>query len=154
MEVETSRWSGDGSFTQLLVAALGEVREVAAVRVEDAPTSRADSGYNFIANEVFVTFSTIPERERARAFGLIPYVRTRFVPSMDLAQLAVRLTGAAGIGEPDYADDGMIQYLRTERVAAPYQRKGIKVIELVRMYRAGTMPSHADLKGEGAATEN
>lgn len=153
MEVDTAGWSGDGSFTQLLVAALGEVPEVAAVRVEDAPASRADSGYNFIASEVFVTFATIPERERARAFGLIPYVRTRFVPSMDLPQLAGRLKGAAGIGEPDYADDGMIQYLRTERVVAPYQRKGIKVIELVRLYRAGTIPPNADLKGEGAATE-
>jgi hypothetical protein len=34
----------------------------------------------------------------------------------------------------------MIQYLRTERVVAPYQTRGIKVIELIRIYEAGATP--------------
>lgn len=155
MTVDTSRWSGEGTFTELLVAALGQLPEVVAVRVEDAPASHADTGYNFVANEVFVTFATAPVRERTRALGFIPYSRTRLVSVLDLSQLAVRLAAAAGIGEPDYSDEGMIQYLRTERVVAPYQRKGIKVIELVRIYRAGTRPASGDdVKGGDRPTEN
>jgi hypothetical protein len=34
----------------------------------------------------------------------------------------------------------MIQYLRTERVIPPYQTRGYKLIELVRIYRAGSFP--------------
>ena len=41
-------------------------------------------------------------------------------------------------GQADYADDGMIQYLRTERIIPPYQTKGYKLVELVRIYEAGT----------------
>ena len=36
----------------------------------------------------------------------------------------------------------MIQYLRTERIVPPYQTRGYKLIELVRIYEAGT-PSRA-----------
>jgi len=36
----------------------------------------------------------------------------------------------------DYADEGMIQYLRTERVIPPYQTKGYKLIELLRIYES------------------
>lgn len=137
IEVESSGWSGDGSFTQLLIDALRDMPDVAALRVEDAPASRADSGYNFIANEVFVTFGRTGIRESARFLGLIPYTRRREVALLDLPRLAARLTASPGIGEPDYADEGMIQYLRTERVVAPYQTRGVKVIELVRIYHAG-----------------
>lgn len=154
MSLDTSRWSGEGTFTQLLVAALGDLPEVSDVRVEDAPASRADAGYNFVANEVFVTFATVPTREHRRVLGFIPFSRTRLVSVLDLSQLATRLAGAAGIGEPDYSDEGMIQYLRTERVVAPYQRKGIKVIELVRIYRAGTRPAPADVKAWDRPAEN
>ena len=48
------------------------------------------------------------------------------------------LTAAPEIGAPDYADEGMLQYLRTERVIPPYQTKGYKLVELVRVYEAGT----------------
>jgi hypothetical protein len=135
MEVESSGWSGEGAFTEMLVAALREFPEVTAVRVEDAPASRADRGYNFIANEVFVTFDVTLRLERRRWLGLVPYAGKRAVSVMDLGELVARLAGMPGIGEPDYADEGMIQYLRTERVVAPYQTKGVKVIELVRIYR-------------------
>jgi hypothetical protein len=138
MEIDTTRWSGDGSFTQMLVDALRDIPEVRALRVEDAPATRADSGYNFIANELFVTFGAGVSRERARAFGLIPYSRRRLDPLLDLERLAAILSSLGGIGEPDYADGGMIQYLRTERVVAPYQTRGVKVIELVRIYRTET----------------
>lgn len=134
MNLDTARWSGDGTFTQLLIAALQQIAEVAGVRVEDAPASRAETGYNFIANEVFVTFAAGTVREPSRWFGVVPVTKKRPVLLLDLAGLGARLAGTPGIGEPDYTDEGLIQYLRTERVVAPYQRKGIKVIEMVRIY--------------------
>jgi hypothetical protein len=44
------------------------------------------------------------------------------------------------IGAPDYSDEGMLQYLRAERVIPPYQTKGYKIVELVRIYEAGAAP--------------
>jgi hypothetical protein len=36
----------------------------------------------------------------------------------------------------------MLQYLRTERVVPPYQTRGYKLVELIRIYEAGS-PSRA-----------
>ena len=47
MELDTSKWSGEGTFTQLLIERLREVDAVAFVRVEDAPASRSEADYNF-----------------------------------------------------------------------------------------------------------
>ena len=47
---------------------------------------------------------------------------------------------AAAIGPPDYGDEGLIQYLRTERVIPPYQTRGYKLVELVRIYETGGQP--------------
>ncbi len=135
MQIDTSRWSGEGSFTQLLIAALQQLSELSAVRVEDAPASRAENGYNFIANEVFVSLGIATARERRRWLGFVPYTQKRAVFLINWAELGSRLSGMPGIGEPDYADEGLIQYLRTQRVVAPYQTRGVKVIELVRIYR-------------------
>jgi hypothetical protein len=57
---------------------------------------------------------------------------------MTLSGLAARLGLVEGVGEPDYSDEGMLQYLRTERIIAPYQTKGYKVVEMVRVYEAST----------------
>lgn len=57
-------------------------------------------------------------------------------PSLTLASLQGVLEGAAAIGAPDYADDGMLQYLRTERIIPPHQTRGYKLIEMVRIYEA------------------
>jgi hypothetical protein len=32
----------------------------------------------------------------------------------------------------------MLQYLRTERIVPPYQTRGYKLVELVRVYEVGT----------------
>ena len=32
------------------------------------------------------------------------------------------------------SDDGMLQYLRAERIMPPYQTRGYKLVELVRIY--------------------
>ena len=47
------------------------------------------------------------------------------------------LIAMADIGVPDYSDEGMLQYLRTERIVPPYQTRGFKVVELARIYEAG-----------------
>ena len=55
-----------------------------------------------------------------------------------VTDLEKALASAPEIGPSDYADEGMLQYLRTERVIPPYQTKGYKLVELVRVYEAGT----------------
>ena len=57
---------------------------------------------------------------------------------MTLARLAITLTAMEDVGEPDYGDDGMLQYLRADRIVPPYQTRGYKLVELVRIYEVGT----------------
>jgi hypothetical protein len=142
MTVETSKWSGEGTFTQVLVDHLRELPEIAAIHVEDAPASRSDADYNFISNEIFVQFVTDTHRERSRKWGVLPVTRTTDVKRMTIETLQAALTRIAGVGEPDYGDAGMLQYLRAERVVPPYQTRGYKIVELVRLYEVGT-PSRA-----------
>ena len=47
------------------------------------------------------------------------------------------LTAIPEVGAPDYSDEGMLQYLRTERIIPPYQTRGYKLVELVRVYEVG-----------------
>jgi hypothetical protein len=137
-EVDTSNWSGEGTFTQLLIERLRELDAVAFVRVEDAPATRSDADYNFISNEVFVQFATREREEKSTRFGFLPSTRTVTEKVLDVAGLERALTGIADIGTPDYADETMLQYLRTERIVPPYQTRGYKLVELVRIYEAGT----------------
>lgn len=115
MELDASGWSGDGALTQALVDLLGSFPAIRFLKVEDAPASRAEASFSFISNELYVAFA-----EGHRPSGL--------------PALSEILGTVPGIGEPDYQDHGMLQYLRTERVIPPYQTRGIKVIELVRIY--------------------
>ena len=138
MNVDTSKWSGEGTFTQALVDRLKQIDGVAVVRVEDAPASRSEADYNFMSNEIFVLFETGTREEPTRRLGLFPGTRSVTYKKMSVADLEKVLTAAPEIGAPDYADDGMLQYLKTERVIPPYQTKGYKLVELVRLYEAGT----------------
>jgi hypothetical protein len=138
LELESSGWSGEGSFTQLLIEKLRDVTGVRFVRVEDAPATRSDADYNFISNELFVGFDTIERRERITRFGLLPGVRTVSGKAMTLQGLEAVLTAIDGIGAPDYGDEGMLQYLRAERIIPPYQTRGYKLVEMVRIYEVGT----------------
>src|SRR5204862_4906489 len=133
-EIDTTKWSGEGAFTQLLADRLRELDEIRLVRVEDAPASRSDADYNFISNEVFVAFSTRERVETTRQLGIIPRTRTVTEKTSSVAQLEATLTAMADIGAPDEADDGMLQYLRTERIVPPYQTRGYKLVELGRIY--------------------
>ena len=138
MEIDTSKWSGEGTFTQTLLDCLKQLEGVALVRVEDAPASRSDADYNFMSNEVFVVFEMGTREEPVRRFGLFPGTRAVPYKKMSMPDLEQALTSASGIGAPDYADQGMLQYLRTERIIPPYQTRGYKLVELVRVYEART----------------
>jgi hypothetical protein len=137
VEVDTSKWSGEGAFTQLLIDHLKQLDGLTLVRVEDAPASRSEADYNFISNEIFVVFETIATRQPFRRFGLFPAERMVTHPKLDVAGLEAMLTSLPEIGTPDYSDAGMLQYLRTERIVPPYQTRGYKLVELVRIYDAG-----------------
>lgn len=137
-ELDTSAWTGEGTFTQLVIDRLREVDTIRLVRVENAPATRSDADYNFISNEVYVAFTTVDREERVKRFGLLPASRTVSEKAMTLSGLEAVLTGTTEIGAPDYSDDGMLQYLRAERIVPPYQTKGYKLVEMVRIYEAGT----------------
>jgi len=141
MNVDSSGWSGEGGFTQLLLEKLQAMADVAAIRVEDAPSSRSEADYNFMSNEIFVRFAIRERHETGRRFGFLPVTRAVAEKAMTMAGLAERLAAQEDIGPADYADDGMVQYLRTERVVPPYQTRGYKLVELVRIYETGVVPS-------------
>jgi hypothetical protein len=124
MELDAAGWSGEGVFTQVLIDALRDVPGIHFLKVEDAPASRADALFSFISNELFVVF-------------------TDGRPRMTLAALQAFFEGRGDIGPPDYADGGMLQYLRTERIIPPYQTRGYKLIELVRIYETGAPGAEA-----------
>ena len=134
MEIDSTGWSGEGGFTQVVVDRLRSVETVTLVKVEDAPATRSEADYNFIANEIFVTFATRVDREPIRRFGFLPGTKRIVAKAMTFDRLVKLLEESDGIGPADYADEGMIQYLRTERIIPPYQTKGYKLVELVRVY--------------------
>ena len=136
--VDREGWSGEGDFTQTLVDWLSEQDTLTFVRVEDAPSTRSDVEYNFISNEIFLGFQTRDRVEREHVWGVFPRRRTVTDKLMTISQLESVLNDTSEIPSPDYADDGMIQFLHAQRVIPPYQTKGYKLIELVRIYEAGT----------------
>jgi hypothetical protein len=140
MEVDTSGWSGDGEFTKRLIDALRSFGTVSFLKVEDAPASRADAGFSFISNELFVLFACAERIVRTRRLGFIPGSTVLREKTMTLDRLEASLALLADVGHSDYSDEGMLQYLRTERVIPPYQTRGYKLIELVRVYETGTVP--------------
>ena len=105
------------------------------IRVEDAPASHNDANYSFISNEVYVRFRREPASEPGRLLGVVPIRRTVWRPVMTLEDLEGQLATIEQVGPPDYADEAMLQYLKTERVIPPYQTRGYKIVELVRIYR-------------------
>ena len=141
-EIDTSKWSGEGTFTQLLIDRLRELDAIQFLRVEDAPATRSEADYNFISNELFVLFATRERVERVKRFGFLPSTRIVSEAVMRVSGLEAALADIQGVGEPDYSDETMLQYLRTERIIPPYQTRGYKLVELVRIYEVGT-PSRA-----------
>ena len=73
-----------------------------------------------------------------RVLGVIPFRQKSLEKTMSLEKLNRVLSDESELGEPDYADEGMIQFLHTERIIPPYQTRGYKLIELVRIYEFNT----------------
>ena len=140
MELDSSGWSGEGTFTAALLDQLKTFQAIDLVRVEDAPSSRTDADYNFISNEIYVRFRREPSVEAGRWLGIVPVRRKVWKPVMTLDGLESRLAALDGVGAPDYADEGMLQYLKTERIIPPYQTRGYKIVELVRIYSLKPAP--------------
>jgi hypothetical protein len=132
MDVDTTKWSGEGEFTQKLVDRLRGIDTISVIRVEDAPASRAEADYNFISNEIYVHFAT--RVDKATRFGI--FAKKIIQPAMTVGGLEQILTADPDIGAADYSDEAMLQYLRTERIIPPYQTRGYKLVELVRIYRS------------------
>jgi hypothetical protein len=141
VDIDTSKWSGEGEFTQVLVDHLRRLEDIVFLRVEDAPSSRSEADYNFVANEVFVRFLVKTTYERGKRFGFLPATRPVQHQAMTIPKLEALLREMPGVGAPDYADEAMLQYLRTERIVPPYQTRGYKLVELVRLYEAGNEPT-------------
>ena len=138
IEIDRDRWSGEGDFTEQLLSWLSEQPGVISLRVEDASSTRTDVEYNFISNEIYVEFKVRKFYQSRRVLGVIPFRRKTVEKTMSLEKLNRVLSEESDLGEPDYADEGMIQFLHTERIIPPYQTKGYKLIELVRIYEFNT----------------
>ncbi len=134
MEPDTTRWSGEGAFTQVVIDAISRIEHVAFLRAEDAPSTRSEADYNFVSNEVYVGFETRERLERVRRFGFLPGTRSVLEKASTMRDLEALLYAIEDIGPPDYADEVMLQYMRTERIIPPYQTRGYKLVELVRVY--------------------
>ena len=78
---------------------------------------------------------------RVKRLGFIPATADVEERAMTLAALEGVLAPMDAIGPPDYSDEGMLQYLRTERIIPPYQKRGIKVVEMVRIYDVAWTPN-------------
>jgi hypothetical protein len=137
-ELDTSAWTGEGAFTQLVIERLRTLDAIRLVRVENAPSTRSDADYNFISNEIYVGFATVDRREGVKRFGFLPGSRIVTEKLMRLGGLEAALTAIADVGPPDYGDEGMLQYLRAERIVPPYQTKGYKMVEMIRIYEVET----------------
>ena len=87
MQVDISGWSGEGTFTQVLIDELRRIDGIAFVRVEDAPASRSEADYNFISNEIFVGFAATEREERTTRFGFLPARRLVNEKAMNVAGL-------------------------------------------------------------------
>jgi hypothetical protein len=141
MQVDTSGWSGEGTFTHALLEVLEGLPGIAFLRVEDAPASRSDADYNFISNEIFVGFVPRARWPALRRLGLLRRGGDdEGQGPRTLADLQTALESADAIGAVDYADDGMLQFLRVERIIPPYQTRGYKLVEMVRIYLVGHGP--------------
>src|SRR3954466_15822034 len=101
LETDTTNWSGEGAFTQLLIERLRGIDGVRFVRVEDAPATRSEADYNFISNELFVGFAIVDREEPIKRFGIFPAKRTVATPAMSLIELERALTALEDVGAPD-----------------------------------------------------
>ena len=78
------------------------------------------------------TSASLLEQARGRSAAAWDRLVALYTPLLE-----AWLTALPVVGAPDYSDQAMLQYLRTERIIPPYQTRGYKIVELVRIYEAG-----------------
>ncbi len=137
IQIDRERWSGEGDLTARMLDRLAAIEQVGFLRVEDAPADHGGAGFSFICNEIYVAFRIQRTIGRRRLLGLLPMPAIVLRKSLSLERLHAVLSASEGIGPADYSDGAMLQYLRAERVAADYQARGPKVVEMVRIYEVG-----------------
>src|SRR5947207_15270928 len=98
MQIDTQKWSGEGTFTQVVLDRLKVVDQIAGLNVEDAPASRSEADYNFISNEIFVAFALVGHVEPTRRLGIFPATRRDVEKAMTLGGLQSLLEVAEGLG--------------------------------------------------------
>src|SRR4051812_31684135 len=96
-ETDTTNWSGEGAFTQLLIERLRDIADIQRVRVEDAPATRSEADYQFMSNELFVEFGVRSREERIKRFGFLPGARQVVEKTMTIAGLEQALTAMADV---------------------------------------------------------
>ena len=137
--VDTANWSGEGEFTQALIDHLQTLARLRFLRVEDAPASRSEADYNFISNEIFVSFATSRARRAAETLRVScrPPAPSH-EKAMTMAQLEAALSTTAAIGRARLlAMTACCSTCGPQRIVPPYQTRGYKLVELVRVYEAG-----------------
>lgn len=137
IQIDRERWSGEGALTALLLEKLTSIEQVGFLRVEDAPAGHGGAGFNFICNEIYVAFRIQRTLSLRRLLGFLPLPAIVLRKSLTIDHLQDLLAASEGIGPADYSDAAMLQYLRSERVAAAFQARGPKVVEMVRVYEVG-----------------
>ena len=93
--------------------------------------------YNFIANDGFRHFRDRAAKAADQADGHHSGDEARNGEGDDIrgaASSGWRTT--EGVDPADYTDEAMMHYLRTERIIPPYQTRGYKLVELLRIYEA------------------
>ncbi len=136
MELDSAGWSGEGAFTQDLIERLRAVDSVAAIKVEDAPATRSEADYNFIANEIFVTFAMSERQEPTRHFGFIPG-RKR------VAEKALTLAGLAGLGDLVLTCTGALSRNRTVGLELARGRSLAEIVGGMKMIAEGIETTRA-----------
>ena len=119
---------------------------MAVIKVENAPATRSEADYNFIATKSSSPSPTSERASRSGASESFPGTKRVTEKALTLTGLAKMLEESEGIGPADYGDEGMMQYLRTERIIPPYQTRGYKLVELVRIYEVGHAPHAPDCR--------
>ncbi len=107
MFVDSDGWSGEGEFTQVVLDRLRKV-EIGSRRSRSKTRRRrrSDADYNFIANEIFVTFATTHRDEAVTRLLFFPGTKRVPVKTMTLEALTRLLEESEGIGPADYGDEG------------------------------------------------
>ena len=140
MQIDSDGWGGEGTFTAVLLEALKSIEAIEYLRVEDAPASRAEPGYAFLSNEIYVRFRTDsrevdpPSLRRSLAGdggGQADDVSANWPPAWAAPTAWESRTTAT---------TRCCSTCAPSASSPPTRPEGIKVVEMVRIYEVGTTP--------------